>query len=161
MPYPVLNGAFDGLVPPGLQHYWKAAYGKGLSDGAIEAHLKHGPKVPVVNSTVHIYPINGAVHDVAPDSTAFGHRDASYATVVAGMWPDPSQNEANIRWVKEYYKALAPYSEEGGYINFAAADDQDRVKANFGRHFDRLRRVKAKYDPGNAFRFNQNIAPAT
>ena len=160
MPYPVLNSAFDGLVPPGLQHYWKAAYGKGLSDGVIEPHLKYGPKVPVVNSTMHIYPINGAVQDVAPDETAFGHRDAKYATVVAGMWPDPAQNEANIRWVKDYYKALAPYSEEGGYINLAAADDQDRVKANFGRHFDRLRRVKATYDPANAFRFNKNIAPA-
>ena len=160
MPYTVLNGAFDGLVPPGLQHYWKAAFGGALSDGAIEAHLKHGPEVPVVNSTVHIYPINGAVHDVPSDATAFGHRGAKYATVIAGMWPDPAQNEANTRWVRDYYKALAPHSEEGGYINFAAADDQDRVAANFGRNYERLGTVKRKYDPDNAFRFNQNIAGA-
>src|SRR5256885_7649154 len=57
MPYPALNGAFDGLVPPGLQHYWKAVFANDLSDGAIEAHLANGPKVPVVNSTMHIYPI--------------------------------------------------------------------------------------------------------
>jgi len=158
MPYPAINSAFDGLVPPGLQHYWKAVFAKGLSDGAIEAHMQHGQKVPVVNSTVHIYPINGAVHDVAPDATAFGHRDAKYAMVIAGMWPDPAQNEANIRWVREYYKALAPHAEEGGYINFAAADDTDRVRANFGRNYDRLREVKTKYDPGNVFRHNQNLA---
>ncbi|MGA3108540.1 MAG: FAD-binding oxidoreductase [Candidatus Bathyarchaeia archaeon] len=160
MPYPAMNSLFDGLVPPGLQHYWKAVYVRNLTDGAIDAHMKFGPKVPVVNSTVHIYPINGAVHDVAPEATAFGHRDAKYATVIAGMWPDPEQNEANIRWVKDYYAALAPHSERGGYINFAAGDDTDRVGANFGIHFDRLRELKKKYDPGNVFRINQNIVPA-
>ena len=160
MPYPALNSAFDGLVPPGLQHYWKAVFAKGLTDGAIEAHLKHGPQVPVVNSTMHIYPINGAVHDVAPDATAFGHRDAKYAMVIAGMWPDQAQNDDNIRWVRDYYKTLAPHCEEGGYINFAAGDDMDRVRANFGRGYDRLCQVKAKYDPANVFRHNQNISPA-
>ena len=160
MPYPTLNSMFDPLVPPGLQHYWKAVYVKDLTEGAIEAHMKFGPKVPVVNSTVHIYPINGAVHDVAPDATAFGHRDAKYATVIAGMWPDQAQNEANIRWVKEFYAALAPHSEKGGYINYASSDDIDRVGANFGRNFNRLRELKTKYDPQNLFRINQNISPS-
>ncbi len=159
-PYYAMNSAFDGLVPPGLQHYWKAVFARELTDGAIEAHIKFGPRVPVVNSTVHIYPINGAVHDVAPDATAFGHRDAKYAVVVAGMWPDPAQNQDNIRWVRDYYKALAPHSEEGGYINFAAADDMNRVQSNFGRNYNRLRKVKAKYDKDNVFRNNQNILPA-
>ncbi len=160
MPYPALNGAFDGLVPPGLQHYWKTAFVKELPDGAIAAHMAHGPKLPAVNSTVHIYPINGAVHDVKPDATAFGHRDAKYATVIAGMWPDPAQNEANIRWVRDYYKAIEPYSEKGGYINFASEDDKDKASVNFGRSYPRLRKIKAKYDKGNVFRFNQNVPPA-
>ena len=160
MPYPALNGAFDGLVPPGLQHYWKAVFVRELTEEAIAAHLQHGPKVPVVNSTVHIYPINGAVHDVPPDATAFGHRDAKYATVIAGMWPDPAQNQANIKWVRDYYAALAPHSEKGGYINFAGTDDQDRVGANYGKSYDRLRKIKAKYDPDNVLRHNQNIVPA-
>jgi FAD/FMN-containing dehydrogenase len=160
MPFPALNSAFDALLPPGLQHYWKAVFAGELTEGAIEAHMKFGPKVPVVNSTTHIYPINGAVHDVASDATAFGHRDAKYAVVIAGMWPDPAQNEANVRWVRDYYKAIVPHSEEGGYINFAASDDADRVAANFGRNYGRLRKVKAKYDPDNFFSVNQNIAPA-
>jgi len=160
MPYPALNSAFDGLVPPGLQHYWKAVFAKDLSDGAIGAHLEHGPKIPAVNSTMHIYPINGAVHDVAPDATAFGHRDAKYAMVIAGMWPDSTQNEANVQWVRDYYKALAPHAEEGGYINFAAGDDMNRVRANFGRNYDRLCEAKTKYDSENVFRHNQNISPA-
>ena len=159
MPYPALNGAFDGLVPPGLQHYWKAAFVKELTDEAIAAHAEHGPEVPVVNSTMHIYPINGAVHRVAPDATAFGHRDASFAPVIAGMWPDPEQNEVNIAWVRRYYEAVAPHSEEGGYVNFMAADDQDRVRANYGANYERLAKVKQTYDPDNLFHLNQNIKP--
>lgn len=159
MPYSALNGAFDGLVPRGLQHYWKAVFGDALTPEVIATHLEHGPKLPTVNSTVHLYPINGACHDVAPDATAFGHRDATYATVLAGMWPDPADNEANIGWVKDYYTALAPHSDAGGYTNFASADDQSRVEANFGATYPRLREVKRRYDPDNMFRFNQNIEP--
>ena len=159
MPYPALNSAFDALVPPGLQHYWKANFVTELTDAAIEAHLKHGPKVPVVNSTVHIYPINGACHRVAPDATAFAYRNANFATVIAGMWPDPAQNKANIQWVRDYYQATAPHSEEGGYVNFMAEDDQDRIKANYKGNYERLVKIKKKYDPGNLFHLNQNIKP--
>jgi FAD/FMN-containing dehydrogenase len=159
MPYPALNSAFDPLVPPGLQHYWKAAFVTELTDEAIAAHVEHGARVPVVNSTMHLYPINGAVHDVAPDATAFGHRDATFAAVIAGMWPDPAQNEANTRWVKDYYAAIAPHSQPGGYTNFASGDDQPKVVDNYGANYERLREVKRTYDPGNLFHLNQNIRP--
>jgi len=159
MPYPALNSAFDALYPPGLQHYWKANFVTELTDEAIEAHLEHGPKVPAVNSTAHIYPINGACHRVAPDATAFAYRDATFATVIVGIWPDPDDNEANTAWVRDYYAATAPLSEEGGYVNFMAADDQDRIKANYKGNYERLVEVKRKYDPENLFHLNQNIEP--
>jgi FAD/FMN-containing dehydrogenase len=159
MPYPALNSAFDELVPPGLQHYWKANFVTELSDEIIEAHLAHGPKVPAVSSTMHIYPINGACHRVAPDATAFAYRDANFATVIAGMWPDPTDNDANTDWVRSYYDATAPYSEEGGYINFMGGDDQDRIRANYRGNYERLVAVKREYDPGNLFHLNQNIKP--
>jgi hypothetical protein len=85
---------------------------------------------------MHLYPINGAVHDTAPADTAFTHRDATFACVIAGMWADPTDNDDNIRWVRDYYDATAPHSSEGGYVNFMAADD-----------------------PGNLFHLNQNIRP--
>jgi FAD/FMN-containing dehydrogenase len=159
MPYPVLNSMFDPLLPAGLQHYWKADFATKLTDGAIKAHVEYGPKVPVVNSTMHIYPINGACNRVAPDATAFAYRDAKFATVIAGMWPDPADNEKNIKWVKDYYHAVHPHSEAGGYVNFMAADDQDRIRDNYKGNYDRLVTIKGKYDPANLFHMNQNIKP--
>lgn len=146
-------------MPHGLQNYWKANFVKALTDDAIAAHLEHGPKLPAVNSTVHIHPINGAAHRVAPDATAFGHRDATFATVIAGLWPDAAENEANIQWVRDFSDAIAAHSEEGGYVNFMSDDDTSRIPANYGSNYDRLVEVKRRYDPGNLFRLNQNIEP--
>jgi FAD/FMN-containing dehydrogenase len=108
---------------------------------------------------MHLYPINGAVHDVASDATAFAYRDANFAEVIAGMWLDPADNDANTKWVRYYYAATAPQSEEGGYVNFMSADDQGRVRANYKANYARLVDVKRRYDPSNVFRLNQNIVP--
>jgi FAD/FMN-containing dehydrogenase len=159
MPYPALNSAFDALLPPGLQHYWKANFVTELSDEAIEAHVEHGAKVPTMMSTMHLYPINGACHRVESDATAFAYRDANFAPVIVGAWADPADNDANIAWVREYYEATAPLSEEGGYINFMSGDDQQRIKANYKGNYDRLVEVKRAWDPDNLFHVNQNIAP--
>ena len=112
-----------------------------------------------MTSTVHIYPINGACHEVAPDATPFTYRDANFATVIAGMWPDPADNANNIRWVRDYYDATAPHSEAGGYINFMSEDDQGRIETNYKGNYKRLVDVKRKYDPSNLFHVNQNIKP--
>jgi FAD/FMN-containing dehydrogenase len=159
MPYPVLNSAFDPLVPPGLQHYWKAAYLSDLPDEAITVHMDHAARAPAINTAVHIYPMNGAVHDVPGDATAFGHRDANFALVIAGAWPDPGDNERNIRWVRDYHLAVAPYALTGGYTNFASQDDADMAAENYGANYPRLREVKRRYDPDNLFHLNQNIPP--
>jgi hypothetical protein len=160
MPYPALNSAFDALYPAGeLQHYWKANFVKELTDAAIAAHVEHGSRVPAVTSTTHLYPINGACNRVGADATAFAYRDATFATVIAGMWPDPADNEANIKWVRDYYNATAPHSEEGGYINFMSGDDQGRIQANYRSNYARLVDVKRRYDPDNFFHINQNIRP--
>jgi FAD/FMN-containing dehydrogenase len=161
MPYPVLNTLFDELIPKGLQHYWKASFARDLSDGAIAVHTEHGAKVPSIQSAVHLYPINGAVQRVGADDTAFAYRDVGFAPVIAGMWPDPADNDANIAWVRDYYESLLPYSAEGGYINFMDGDDQSRIRDNYRGNYDRLAAVKATYDPTNLFHVNQNIAPAT
>lgn len=159
VPYPAINAAFDGLFPTGIRQYWKGNFVKDLTDAAIAAHVQHGPRAPTVSSTMHLYPINGACHRVAADATAFGHRDANFSMVILAASDNPDHDEGNTRWVKEYSDAVAPHSEVGGYVNFMDDDDEDRIRANYGENFDRLRSIKRKYDPDNLFHMNQNIAP--
>ena len=137
-----------------LQQYWKGAFATTPTDAAIAAHLEHGPKIPTINSAMHIYSINGACHRVAPGATAFAYRDATFATVIAGAWPDPADNTANTAWVRDYHAAIAPHSAAGGYVGFMDHDDQNRVEANYKGNYQRL---KQRYDPGNLFHLNQNI----
>jgi FAD/FMN-containing dehydrogenase len=160
MPYPALNVAFDGLNPKGMQGYWKANFLRELNDGAIAAHAQFGATVTSMNTAVHVYPIDGAVSRVGVQDTAFAHRDMKFSPVIAAQWPDPADNEANIAWTRGYAAALAPHSEAGGYINFMDSEDQNRIADNYGPNWERLVAVKAKYDPDNLFRVNQNIPPA-
>ena len=161
MPFPALNSAFDSMVPKGMQHYWKADFITELTDEAIAAHIEHGKKTPHISSSMHLHPINGAAQRVGADETAFGHRDKSFAPVIVGIWTDPADNEANIKWVKDYYAAIHPHSGgDGGYVNFMSSDDVHRAPANYGANYERLAAVKATYDPDNLFHINQNIAPA-
>lgn len=160
MPYPVINTLFDELLPPGIQHYWKAKVARKFSDEAIDIHLEHGVKVPSFESGPYMFPINGACHRVAADETAFGHRESMLSLVISGSWQDPADNEANSRWVRDYHDALSPHTEAGGYINFMSGDDKDRAPDNFGAGYRRLQEIKAAYDPANLFSMNQNVAPA-
>lgn len=159
VPFPAINAAFDGLFPTGIRQYWKGNYVKELTDAAIAEHVSHGPNAPGVSASMHLYPIDGACHRVAPDATAFGHRDANFSMVMLAASNDPADDESNIKWVRDYSAALAPHSEQGGYINFMDDDDDDRVRANYGANYDRLLSIKRKYDPGNLFSVNQNIVP--
>jgi FAD/FMN-containing dehydrogenase len=160
MPFPTLNSAFDDLARKGMRNYWKADFITELPDEAIAAHIEHGKKTPHLSSSMHLHPINGAAQRVGADETAFGHRDKNFAPVIVGMWDDPADDEANIRWVKDYYAAIHPYSaSDGGYVNFMSADDDQRAPANYGANYERLRAVKATYDPHNLFHVNQNVAP--
>jgi FAD/FMN-containing dehydrogenase len=160
MPYPWLNSAFDEIFPKGMRMYWKGNFVTELTDEAIEAHAEHGPKVPEVSATMHLYPINGACHDVGPNDTAFAYRHATFAPVYVVGWTDPAKDAERIQWVRDYYDATAPHSEPGGYINFMDEDDQGRIRDNYRGNFDQLAKIKAMYDPDNLFHLNQNIAPA-
>jgi FAD/FMN-containing dehydrogenase len=159
LPYPVLNGLFDPMLPKGMQAYWKADFLASLTDDALGVAVDFGSRVPSMESANHYYPIDGAVQRVAPGATAFAYRNVAFAPVIAGMWHDPADNAANIRWVREYWEALHPFAEPGGYINFMDADDQGRIAQNYGPNYERLAEVKAVYDPDNVFRVNQNISP--
>jgi FAD/FMN-containing dehydrogenase len=159
MPFPMLQGAFDALVPAGLQNYWKADFVKDLTDEVIEAHAKYGPDVPTVNTAVHIYPVSGAAHRVGRGETAFSYREAGFTHVIAALYPDPADTPKNKTWVQNYWSELHPHSAGGAYVNFMMEEGEDRVAASYRDNYKRLAQVKAKYDPTNLFHVNQNIKP--
>jgi len=160
MPFPMLQGMFDGLYPPGMQWYWKADFVKQLSDEAIALHLEHAAKLPTMHSTMHLYPVNGAAHKVGNSETPFSYRDAEWSQVIVGVDPDPANSALITGWAKDYYAALHPYGAGGAYVNFMMDEGEDRIRASYRGNYDRLSAIKAKYDPGNFFNVNQNIRPA-
>jgi FAD/FMN-containing dehydrogenase len=160
MPFPVWNTAFDALLPPGEQWYWRGEFFDEMSDGLIEANLEWMPKAPTWKCTMHMYAIDGAASRVGNDETAWAYRDARWAQVVAGIDADPANASAISDWARGYSDATRPYAMGGGYLNFQMDEEPDRVRGMYGANYDRLARVKATYDPGNVFSVNQNIAPA-
>jgi FAD/FMN-containing dehydrogenase len=160
MPFPAIQSAFDDLYPTGDQWYWRADFVNELSDEAIQRHVAHAALMPSMQSTMHLYPIDGAVHRKAPGDTAFAYRDARWAQVMAGVDPDPANAEKLRDWTVSYWEDLHPYCAPGAYVNFMMEEGEERVRATYRENYDRLTEVKAKYDPGNLFRVNQNIKPA-
>jgi FAD/FMN-containing dehydrogenase len=160
MPFPVLQSVFDPLFPTGMQWYWRTDFVNELTDEAIAVHMEHARNLPSWQSTMHLYPIDGAAHRVAAGDTALHHRQARYGQVIVGVDPDPASVEQLTSWAKAYHDALHPYSAGGGYVNMMMHDEgPERVKASYGENYDRLVEVKRRYDPQNLFRINQNIAP--
>lgn len=160
MPVPTLQTLFDGLYPPGLLWYWKADYVKDLSAEAIQQHVKYANQLPTPFSTMHMYNINGAASKIGKDATAWNYRDANYAMVIVGISNDANDKEKITNWAKSYWTEMHPYSMGGAYVNFLMEEGEDRIKASYGDHYKKLSLIKAKYDPGNLFRVNQNIKPA-
>jgi hypothetical protein len=160
VPHPILQSLFDGLYTKGLQCYWRADFVNELSDELIERHLEWGQKLPSMHSTMHLYPIDGAAHDVGSGDTAFSYRDAQWAEVIFGVDPDPANADTIRDWCVGYWDATHPYSAGGAYVNFMMEEGQERVQATYRDNYDRLARVKAQYDPDNVFQVNQNIRPS-
>jgi hypothetical protein len=161
MPFPAMQALFDGLLPKGLQWYWKGDFVRALPDEAIDTHIEHMSRSPTELSLMHLYPIDGAVRRVGSADTAWRYRDATWSMVICGIDPDPSRAPGLQQWGRAYWQAVHAFNPGGGYVNFMMDDEgEDRVKATYGENYPRLVAIKRKYDPDNLFRNNHNIPPA-
>ena len=155
--------ASSGILPFGLRHYWKGHFVRDLEPSAIKAVVTAMREVPDGLSFMLLEAISGRARHEPPGGAAFGQRDARWNVSALGVWEDPADDEAQISWVRRTVDALRPASLTGaGYGNYAPVDESDeRVRASFGpERYERLARLKRRYDPDNVFRFNHNIAPA-
>jgi FAD/FMN-containing dehydrogenase len=106
------------------------------------------------------YPMDGAAHRVGPSDTAFAYRDARWIQVMVGVDPDPAKRAALRQWTVDYWEAVHPHSAGGAYVNFLMDEGEERVRATYRGNYVRLAEIKARYDPENVFRVNQNVTPA-
>jgi FAD/FMN-containing dehydrogenase len=158
-PYAAWQQAFDPLLAPRARNYWKSHNFKGLDDGALDTLIEYSGKLPSPESEIFLGLLGGQTNRLAPDATAYPHRDVLFAMNVHTRWTDPKDDKKCITWAREYFAASAPYAAGSVYINFLTQDEGERIAEAYGKNFDRLVQVKNKYDPGNLFRQNQNIKP--
>ena len=159
-PYIAWQQLFDPLLAFGARNYWKSHNLSTLQDGLFDAAIEYARKLPSPQCEIFFGAIGGATTRPAPASAAYAHRDAQFVMNVHGRWEDPADDKRCIGWARDFFKASAPFASGGAYVNFLTADEGDRVPSAYGPNYERLARLKRRYDPNNLFRMNQNIKPS-
>ena len=162
IPFVGWQTAFDPLLTPGARNYWKSHDFVELRDGLLDALLDAVRRLPSPECEIFIGHLGGAINRVPAEATAYPHRDIQFVMNVHTRWGEPSEDAACIAWARAFYDAAAPFATGGVYVNFMPDDEAERVRTGaYGPNYDRLAKLKAKYDPGNLFRLNQNVAPSS
>jgi FAD/FMN-containing dehydrogenase len=164
MSYTEAQSLLDKGFPPGMRNYWKSNFLKGLDDKAVSIIVECLSKAPSPYSAVAIEQFAGAVRRVGMNEMAFNHRNARYNLLICGMWSEPMEDVQNVKWVRNFWDAMGPYSSGAVYVNYLGQPKDEgpkRVKDAYGSEkYQRLVELKKKYDPTNLFRLNQNIDPS-
>jgi FAD/FMN-containing dehydrogenase len=160
--YRVVNSMLDRVYPWGSLNYWKSAFLDDLSEDAVDVLIERFGRCPSTMTSVLIERFHGAVTRVPVEATAFPHRTPGYNLLITSVWTDPSRTNENIDWTRSTFEAMAPFLAQGRYANYLAHDDTGEAvaRAAYGPNYERLRRVKAVYDPENVFHLNVNVPPS-
>jgi FAD/FMN-containing dehydrogenase len=159
-PYAAWQTAFDPLLTPGAYNYWKSHNFMELSDGLLDTLAGHAARLPTAECEIFIGQLGGTTSRVAVDATAYPHRNANFVMNVHTRWREPADERRSIEWARQLFAETAPHATGGVYVNFMPEDEIDRVSSAYGANYARLAALKAKYDPGNLFRLNQNVQPS-
>ena len=159
-PYDAWQTAFDPLLTPGAFNYWKSHNFMELNDGLLDTLASHAARLPTPECEIFIGQLGGATSRVALDATAYPHRNANFVMNVHTRWREPADERRSIDWARQLFAETAPHATGGVYVNFMPEDEIDRVSSAYGANYARLMALKAKYDPGNLFRLNQNVQPS-
>ena len=160
-PYAGWQTAFDPLLTPGERNYWKSHDFVELADGLIDVLLNAVRRLPSPQCEIFIGNLGGAINRIPVEATAYPHRNVNFVMNVHTRWSSPSEDTPCVGWARALYDVAAPFATGGVYVNFMPDDEAQRVRSGaYGPNYDRLAKVKAKYDPKNLFRMNQNVAPA-
>ncbi|MGA7408996.1 MAG: BBE domain-containing protein, partial [Bryobacteraceae bacterium] len=159
MPYVAMQQMLDAAAPYGIRSYWKSNFLESLPDAAIDVFVDFAERCPSPRTFILLEHSHGAAVRVPSDATAFPMRKEGLDLVIFSLWQDAEHDTKNVSWTRSAYEALQPWSAGSVYVNGMSEDDSGRVRQAFGGNFERLCEIKAKYDPQNRFRRNQNISP--
>ena len=157
MPYPPLQSMLDPSVPSGEPIYEKACVLRELSDDAIETFVARAERLPSPGTTMFPQPLGGAIGDAGEASTPFRNRHAQFIAIAMAHWTRGTERDTKNAWALSFVEELTPNALRGVYVNFDRDDTDNRVHSTHGPNYNRLRGLKAKHDPTNLFRLNQNI----
>src|SRR5215831_13568914 len=156
IPYGQLQTLFDAAVPSGLRRYWKSGYFPELRDDLIDTIIKYAATRTSPYSLILLFHMHGKAARMAPDATAFGARTAQWDFDIIPQWQAPAEDSQHIAWARAFWQDVEPLAK-GVYANHLDTDDSaTRVRAAYGRNYNRLVSIKNKYDPENLFRVNHN-----
>jgi FAD/FMN-containing dehydrogenase len=150
----------DATQPKGRRYYWKSEYLPGVEEALLTKALEHATQIVSPHSAILIFPLGGAAGRSPENKSAMGNRDAVYVLNIAASWEKPEDDRANIQWARTAWEDLRTFSTGGTYVNFLTEEEGDeRIRAAYGKNYDRLVEVKTKWDPENFFRMNKNLLP--
>ncbi|MHC4107391.1 MAG: FAD-binding oxidoreductase [Planctomycetota bacterium] len=159
-PYISQQSLLDATQPNGRRYYWKSEYLPDVDKKLLERVIEHGERIASPHSAILLFPLHGALNGFPENHSAVGNRRAGLVLNVAGSWENPADDDRNITWAREAWGDMRQFSTGGTYINFLTEEEgDDRMRDAYGENLRQLVEVKAKYDPGNFFRINKNIAP--
>ncbi len=159
VPFLEIQTLTDEIFAAGKRTYIKAGFARELSPRLIETLCRCGAEVGSPFSQIEVLALGGAIRRVAPEATAFPHREAGWLINLPATWEDAADDAAEIDWTRRSFAALEPHLTGGKYVNFMGDDERSDSDGAYGATLRRLRQLKRIYDPGNVFRRNQNIAP--
>ena len=161
MPFVAWQQLLDPLLTPGFRNYWKSQSFTELSDGAIDTLIDAAKRIPSAESEIAFAQVGGAINRVPAGATAYPHRNLQFVLNEHTRWSEPAKDKECIAWARKLFDDMAPFATGGVYVNFMPEEETLKNRPGaYGTNIEKLTQVKAKLDPDNLFRMNQNIAPA-
>jgi FAD/FMN-containing dehydrogenase len=158
--YSSMQSLLDGTQPKGRRYYWKSEFLPSFTMELVAGVVDRARAFESAHSSITLFPIDGAHQRLPGDHSAVGNRDAGAVLNIGASWERADDDEVNIEWACSLWRDLRAHSTGGVYVNFLTEDEgEDRIRAAYGSNLERLRHVKAAWDPGNVFRLNKNVPP--
>ena len=159
-PYVSQQSILDAAQPKGRRYYWKSEYLPRFEPEMLAKVIEHAERIVSPYSAIILFPLDGALNRLPADHSPAGNRDAAAVINIAASWEQAGDDPANIEWARAAWRDLRRFSTGGTYVNFLTEEEgEERIHAAYGNNYNRLMEIKTRWDPGNLFRTNKNIAP--